>query len=585
MSCVQEVEVGERFAKVGQIQTGKELAGLCVGLYADDECEKAFALIVEAVEAGFNLRGVILDGTLTKESDGFWQLNRLWSLQGDKLPAGSYKTIVDCSARLNTIGEPDLAAGLPLDALVKYCRSHSDELNDALVYAMSNPETAKCIVGVLIVGFELNQAEWFAKVIALFGAAVDAVRVSLYNGLRMVQWGKLNDDEQEHFLELIKTGFRSNNDEVRYATSGALIAQAVHNEDERLRVILDGVLNGDSDLEKFGVVEQFAGLSSGEEKLLKVAWRIVETLAKGKVENRLARGIDSWLTVLWKHDSERALRCCEDAVLRNEGIGCDMFPKTMYRLRSLSGEMADAAVTRWFMSNEPRVFRFAHALLEERDPNADFCIEVDTDAIHEPADPWFLARKGVGWFYYHKKTCVRFVLSCMANMGKEEVDDFLPTFYNPLCLHYVNFVDECLRDRKADSKKPYYKKAMAAIKQAKALYAKAQKLLPIPDLEPTTRRRGEFAQYQSRLMSKAFKQAQERSILKLLTGEPTILLHGKEWVSWRRDPSGTLQRNATKLSRNSFKFEVPSLQRLDSLNLEYSLLRMRLERVIYESAS
>ena len=85
MSCAQEVEVGERFAKVGRIQTGKALAGLCVGLYADDECEKAFALIVEAVEAEFNLRGVILDGTLTKESEGFWQLNRLWSLQGDEL--------------------------------------------------------------------------------------------------------------------------------------------------------------------------------------------------------------------------------------------------------------------------------------------------------------------------------------------------------------------------------------------------------------------------------------------------------------------------------------------------------------------
>ena len=280
MSCTQEIEVGERFANVGRIKTGKELAGLCVGLYSDDECERAFAFIVEAVTTGFNLRRVILDGTLSTETEGFWQLNRLWSLRGDKLPPGSYKTIVDCLARLNTIGEPNLAAGLPLDALVKYCRSHSDELDNALVYAMSNPETAKCIVGVLIVGFELNQAEWFPKTIALFGTTVDAVRVSLYNGLRMVKWEKLNEDEREHFLDLIKTGFRTNNDEVRYATSGALVAQALHNEDERLQLILDGVLNGDSNLEKFGVVEQCAGLSSGGENLLKVSWRIVETLAK-----------------------------------------------------------------------------------------------------------------------------------------------------------------------------------------------------------------------------------------------------------------------------------------------------------------
>lgn len=585
MSCAQEVEVGERFAKVGRIQTGKALAGLCVGLYADDECEKAFALIVEAVEAEFNLRGVILDGTLTKESEGFWQLNRLWSLQGDKLPAGSYKTIVDCSARLNAIGEPDLAAGLPLDALVKYCRRHTDELGEALAYAMCKPETVKCVVGVLIVGFELDQTEWFAKVVVLLKTASDAVRVALYNGLQMTKWGILSESEQNTFLELIRNGLKSNIDEVKYATSGALVAQAVRNEDERLRLILNGVLNGDSMIEKVGVVEQCPGLSSGVDGILKWAWWIVETLAKGNVESRLARGIDTMLTALWGKDPERALRCCEDAVMRNESISSGSFPNTMCRLGSLSGKIVDEAVTRWFLSNEPRVFRFAHALLKDRDPNADFRIEVDADAIREPAVPWFLARKGVGWFYYHKKTCVRFVLSCMANMGEEEVDDFLPTFYNPLCLHYVNLVDECLRDRKADSKKPYYKKALDAVKQAKALYAKAQKLLPIPDLEPTTRRRGEFARYQNRLMSKAFKQAQERSILKFLAGEPTILLHGKEWVSWRKDPSGALQRNATKLSRNGFKLEVPSLQRLDSLNLEYLLLRMRLERVVYESAS
>ena len=214
MSCAQEVEVGERFAKVGRIQTGKALAGLCVGLYADDECEKAVALIVEAVEAEFNLRGVILDGTLTKESEGFWQLNRLWSLQGDKLPAGSYKTIVDCSARLNAIGEPDLAAGLPLDALVKYCRRHTDELGEALAYAMCKPETVKCVVGVLIVGFELDQTEWFAKVVVLLKTASDAVRVALYNGLQMTKWGILSESEQNTFLELIRNGLKSNIDEV-----------------------------------------------------------------------------------------------------------------------------------------------------------------------------------------------------------------------------------------------------------------------------------------------------------------------------------------------------------------------------------
>lgn len=84
-------------AEFAGVKTGAELAKFCDGVCLGEDEDSAFAVIVTAVTNGFDLRRVILDGTLSKESEGFWQLNQMWSRHAQKLPAGSYETVVDCS--------------------------------------------------------------------------------------------------------------------------------------------------------------------------------------------------------------------------------------------------------------------------------------------------------------------------------------------------------------------------------------------------------------------------------------------------------------------------------------------------------
>ena len=225
--------------------------------------------------------------------------------------------------------------------------------------------------------------------------------------------------------------------------------------------------------------------------------------------------------------------------------------------------------------------------MEGRDKDTDFLVEVDVNAVSDhPAKPWFIGRKGIGWFYFYHKTCVSFVISCMTIMSEEVLQDFMPSFFNPICLHYAKDVSDCLASRSGDADKPYYKMALHTLKQAEAIFAKARTLLPMPDFEPSARHRAAFARYQEKQMASIYKQAREESpLLKLFMENPIVLLHGTKLVEWRKEQDGEYHRNEHALTRNQVRFEIPRLQQLDGLTLDYTLRRMQIERLVYETDS
>ena len=587
-TCVTECKGTMKVVCFTTVGNGNDLAILYSRLDSGNGEGIAAEQLASAIVGGLDIVKLTCDGTLTSESRGFWQLSNGWSKVVAHLPSGLYRLVVDTTARLDELGGSDLAAHMPLDALVVYGGKHLEEVAHAINYALSKAETIGCVVGLLKVGLEYDGEKYLAVATNLFqgGTLDEKAEGAIYCGLRFLQLEKLTGAQKAQFVDLLRRGVESDSKDILYATGGTVIHQYAKSQQEDFWPLIEELLKSNNNVARCSILEQLFSLACMQ-SLDEVVWKVLDILPLTGFDERSIRAIDCVLAKVWAKTPERALLYVEKMVQNTDfQVECGSFPKTMQELRKMTGMFINRAVTRWFLSNEPKLFRFAQALMEKRGPEEDYQIEVNTEAIHDLSEAWFLGRKGIGWFYHHKKTCVGFVLSCMAIMDKSVLDDFLPTFYNPLCLHYVNEVEAGLQSRKSDSKKPYHKKATQVVKQAKALYAKAAQILPIHDLEPTTRCRGEFARYQARIMSAAFKKAKEESpLLKFLTGEPTILIHGKEWVSWRKDMSGTLRRNSTKLSRNSIKIEMPSLLHLDSLNLEYLLLRLRLERIFRESDS
>ncbi len=591
MNCVDVEKSGEHgvIASFATIGTGSDLANLyCEEVLKNDDGIVVDQLVSDVID-GLDVVKLICDGTLTSESRGFWQLSNHWPKVVARLPSGFFQYVIDVTARLYVLGGVDLAAPMVLDALVVYGEKNFSEVEQALHYALTKHETICCVLGLIKVGLEGDGCRYFPVSISLLQdeRLDDKAKGAIYCGLRFLCLDKLSESHKSQFVDILRVGLESNSSDILYAIGGTLIHQYVKTRIAHLWMVIEAALSSNSKVAAIGVLEQFASLRRGE-VTVEVAWQLLGKFIINDLSDREVKAIDLILTRIWEKDSERALGWIEKIVIENNGdVSCDSFPGTIQKLRKMTGMFINKSVTRWFLSNDVRLFRFANALMKGRDKDTDFLIEVDVNAISDhQAKPWFIGRKGIGWFYFYHKTCVSFVMSCMAVMREEVLQDFMPSFFNPICLHYAKDVSDCLASRKGDADKPYYKMALHTLKQAEAIFEKARTILPMPDFEPSIRHRAAFARYQEKQMASMFKHMREENpLLKLFMENPIVLLHGTKLVEWRKDQDGKYHRSEHALTRNQVRFELPRLQQLDGLTLDYTLRRMQIERLVYEADS
>lgn len=589
MNCEDAEKSGEQgvissFATIG---TGSDLANLyCEAVLKNDDGIVVDQLVSDVID-GLDVVKLICDGSLTNESRGFWQFCNDWPKVAERLPAGFFHHIIDVTAWLYMLGGDDRAASMVLDAVVAYGEKNLSEVEQALHYALTKHETICCVLELIKVGLEGDGNNFFLVIISLLQREEldNKTKGAIYCGLRFLRLDKLSESIKCQFVDILRLGLESKSNDVLYAIGGTLIHQYEKTRNVYLWMLIETALS--SKITAIGVLEQFASLRRSE-ITAEVAWQLLGKLIANDLSDREVKAIDLILTRVWEKDSDRALGWVEKIVVENSGdVSCDSFPGTMQKLGKMSGMFVNKSVTRWFLSNDVRLFRFANALMKGRDKDTDFLIEVDVNAVSDhPAKPWFIGRKGIGWFYFYHKTCVSFLMSCMAVMREEVLQDFMPSFFNPICLHYSKDVSDCLASRKGDADKPYYKMALHTLKQAEAIFAKAKTILPMPDFEPSIRQRAAFVRYQEKQMASIVKHArEEHPLLKLFTENPIVLLHGTKLVEWRKDREGRYHRSEHALTRNQVRFELPRLQQLDGLTLDYTLRRMQIERLVYEADS
>ena len=582
-----DADITTQISSFANVENGRDLASSYREVFFQGKGNVAAEQLATVIADGLDAAKLICDGTLTSKSPGFWQLSNGWPKVAANLPSGLFQLVVEVTAQLDKLGGDDLAAHIPLDALVIYGGKYFADVEQALYYALSKTETVVCVAALLKVGLKYDAEKFFsiAKSLVQSKELCEKAKNAIYGGLRFSHFAELTDAQKNQFVDLLKRGLELESDETLYSIGGTLIHLYVSTRDGSLWPLIEKKLKSDRNMARLGLLEHLAALTSAD-SLDEVVWKVLKALELSKHDERTVRAIDQIIASVWAKTPELSLRYVENIVQNVYGdVGCDSFPETMREFREMTGTFVNKSVTRWFLSNDGRLFRFASELMKGRDKDTDFLIEVDADSICEHvANPWFVGRKGIGWFYLYHKTCVSFVMSCMAIMDEVVLKDFMPYFFNPVCLHYTQDVAEYLTNKKEDADNPYHQMATQALMQAQAVYEKAQKILPMPDFEPSTQHRAVFARRQDRQMAEVFRQVKEESVLfKLFSNDPIIMLHGRKFVQWQKDGRGDYQRNESPLMQSKVGFTMPSLQRLDGLTLSYTLRHMQFERLNYET--
>ena len=358
VDCTGKDEEGTAIVSFAAAVTGSDLASLCYDAFLTNNDASVATRLASDIVGGLDVVKLICDGTLTSESRGFWQLSNHWSKVVARLPSGFFQYVIDVTTRLYVLGGDDLAAPMPLDALVVYGKKNFSELEQALNYALVKQETICCVLGLIKVGLEGDGNKYLSIAIGLLqcGGLGEKAKGAIYCGLRFLCLDKMSESHKSQFVDILRLGLESNSSDILYAIGGTLIHQYVNTRSAHLWALIEVALSSKFKVASIGVLEQFASLRYGGLPV-EVVWQLLGVLIVNDLSERAIRAVDLILAGVWEKSSERALEYIEKLVMDGNGdVSCDSFPDTIQELRKMTGMFVNKSVTRWFLSNDVQLF-------------------------------------------------------------------------------------------------------------------------------------------------------------------------------------------------------------------------------------
>lgn len=244
----------------------------------------------------------------------------------------------------------------------------------------------------------------------------------------------------------------------------------------------------------------------------------------------------------------------------------------------LQGEatLREDIAVRWLMSGETSLADSISTLLGNvGGSQIRFAVDLHPYALSD-SEVLFLARKAVGWFFFHPITAAS-LLICIIRSANEEtgkaVGDLL---FEPLLLNFSGELREYLETCAGQTDDPAGPEIKRALGRLDSYLDDLRTTGYINELAPSERERLIELQQSNERMRQIQKEAEAKSVLMSIIPK-SIILYGNGSVTYRKDVSGELHRHVIKMGGFSTTWEAPRLQTIDPLGLELQIGNFRAE--------
>lgn len=239
-------------------------------------------------------------------------------------------------------------------------------------------------------------------------------------------------------------------------------------------------------------------------------------------------------------------------------------------------EILATAVVAWLLGGSSQLCSaLAGALSGDPDDAPVLDVTSQLEGLSE-VELVFVCRKAVGFFFFRAQTAAS-ALVCALRTSEGEAADEIQRLLTTVLLRNYSGVREYLSALPADDP--------AGVRIAAALadhdrYGEQLRAVPVlAELRPSeTNRRVQRARMaeQNRAI---IKSAREKSVFWKLVKRST-LLYGRRSLSFLSEPGRDPQRFEMDLKEQGFSIEVPRLQMIDPIGLDYMLRAFRVERLV-----
>ena len=257
----------------------------------------------------------------------------------------------------------------------------------------------------------------------------------------------------------------------------------------------------------------------------------------------------------------------------------DTFPSLLHEMCS-NRPLLDNLATRWLSKGQPALCNAIREVLARFQEN-NLVINVDPSEIDlsDSTRVYFFARKTLGYLLRVPTTAASILVSLLEKVAMDELrQDLVKLLVNPLLYNYPSTVERYLVPRKASATGPEGPAITQAIALLETYLAEVRSVGSLPELWPSERQVTAYNRHFSREVADSFKEAQKKSVLMSLVSR-SVLLYGRTSVSHVYDGQGNQRRVEIPLASHGVTFEIPRLEHLDPVGLDFQQRFMRVEQL------
>lgn len=233
-------------------------------------------------------------------------------------------------------------------------------------------------------------------------------------------------------------------------------------------------------------------------------------------------------------------------------------------------------VVRWLLIGSPELCGGLSNAMHGRDLDGPPLHIRAEDLSISPQAQLFICRKAIGWFFLKPTTAASILVSVLRVCDGETTMEVQKLLVDPLLLNYSS-VRKYLEGLSSDE---VAKKPIAQALADNNAYLEALRGIPlIKELKPSEHHRRIEQLRMSDQMRDVHKQARSQSVL-LRIVKQSVLLYGNSSLSFIKEANDELRPTEMDLKPYGISFEMPRMEVVDPVGLDYMLRVFRGERMI-----
>ena len=297
---------------------------------------------------------------------------------------------------------------------------------------------------------------------------------------------------------------------------------------------------------------------------------------KGTLDN-IDFGLEKLLTTESTQDAAVAFL---EQLLTNGGIEIEVFDSATRLLLKNANGLLNRLMTRWFLGGEPALCRAIEQIIRlGHDEKPILAVAPKELANADSIRLIFLARKAIGYLFFHPVTATSILLSLLTFAEDEQIRSAITQLiFDPLLLNYPGQLMNYLKEQCDTDNASVKAASQQAIQEYEKYLEDMRGVGRIQEHRPPVTHHEVFIRHYSRQMQQSMREAEKHAVFTQIA-KKSVLLYGTKSINYIGEPYARNRRMERPLQKHSFSTEIPRLHNIDPFSLDYMLRTFRHERI------